>query len=251
MKNSKLFCLLFVSCFLIANSQQLKEDTEGFKKLSRITIQKSQLIKDLQQLGAEYVLEQGIFHSTKTVLPNGSWDLQRTLSVQAKEDGNVIYYKYAVLLECLSEHFVVRARYIISFNRKNFNTLTTWFIYTDVTGDEGDDFAVSDLPQFIDVALLKDPESGYQAYLKQGVDYTVKDAVANGQLPKGKYRAARVFSIKDTGFSFPYGYRFLVKLANDTNKKYYRALITVYVTENIPPEDQGDYPPEYVIYPNK
>ena len=104
---------------------------------------------------------------------------------------------------------------------------------------------------FIDVALLKDPSNGYQDYLKEGVDYTVKDAVANGELPKGKYRVGRVFSIKDTGFSFPYGYRYLVKLANDSNKKYYRALITVYVTDNIPPEDQEDFPPEYVIYPNK
>jgi len=247
MKNFILISFLLLSCLLVAKSQ---EDTEGFTPLNRSTIQRSQLIKDLRQLGAEYVLEQGIFHSNKTALPNGSWDLQRTISVQAKKDGNVIYYKYAVILTCLTTHRVVRARYIISFNRRNFNTLVTWFIYTDIT-PKGDDFAVSDLPQFIDVAELKNPDSGYQDYLDQGFKYTVKDAVDNGQLPKGKYRVARVFSIKDTGFSFPYGYRFLVKLANDSNKKYYRALITVFVTDNIDPEDQGDYPPEYVIYPNK
>ena len=251
MKSFILFCLLLLSC-LVVNSQAVKipEDTEGFTPLNRSTIRRSQLIKDLRKLGAEYVLEQGIFHATETVLPNGSWSLQRTLSVQAKEDGNVIYYKYAVILKCLSQHFVVRARFIISFNRRNFNTLLTWFIYTDITGD-GNDFGVSDLPQFIDVALLKDKESPYQGYLNEGVDYTVKDAIASGLLPKGKYRVGRVFSIKDTGFSFPYGYRFLVKLANDSNNKYYRALITVYVTDNIPPEDQEDFSPEYVIYPNK
>ena len=126
----------------------------------------------------------------------------------------------------------------------------TWFIYTDVT--QGDnDWAVSDLPQFIDTALLKNEDNEYQAYLDEGFNYTVKDAVENGQLPRGNYRVARVFSIKDTGFSFPYGYRFLVKLANDSNRRYYRALITVFVTDNIVEEDQGDYPPEYAIYPNK
>ncbi len=239
MKSLITICVLLLSCSLVASAGEYVElnDTE---------IENSQVIQDLRQLGANYVLERGIFHSTGTPLPNGSWNLTKTLSVEAKEDGAVTYYKYAVILTSLSQNYKIRARYIISYNWKNFNTLITWFIYTDITQGD-DDWAVADLPQFIDTSLLNDEDSGLQGYLDDGVDYTVQNAVKKGKLPKGKYRVARVFSIQDTGYSYPYGYQFLVKLANDSNKKYYRALITVFVTES---EDQT-WNPEYIIYPNK
>jgi len=239
MKNFIAICVLLLSCSLVASSEE-------YVLLNDTTIENSQVILDLQQLGAEYVLEQGIFHSNTTALPNGSWNLTDTLSVEAKEDGHVIYYKYAVILESLSQNFAIRARYIISYNRRNFNTLVTWFIYTDITQGD-DDWAVADLPQFIDTALLKNASSGLQDYLDEGVAYTVEDAVENGNLPKGNYRVARVFSIQDTGYSYPYGYSYLVKLSNDSFRKYFRARITVWVTES---EDQV-FNPEYVIYPNK
>ncbi len=240
MKSLIPICLLLLSCSLVASA-----DVE-YVVLNDTTIEDSQVIQDLRQLGANYVLEQGIFHSNSTPLPNGSWNLTETLSVEAQEDGNTIYYKYAVILDSLSSNFVIRARYIVSYDRKSFNTLVTWFIYTDITGS-GDDWAVSDLPSFIDVSLLSDEDSGLQGYLDEGVDFTVADAVEKGKLPEGDYRVARTFSIQDTGFSYPYGYRYLVKLADDDNGKYYRALITVWVTES---EDQT-WDPEYVIYPNK
>jgi len=244
MKSFILVCFFLLSCFLVANSQT------NFTRLNRTTVRGSQLIQDLRQLGANYVLEQGIFHSNKTALPNGSWDIERTLSVEARENGTRIYYRYAVILRCASHPFTIRARYIVSFNRSNFNTLVTWWIYTNITG-EGSGGGISDLPQFVDTALLKDESSGLQDYLDEGFNYTVTDAVANGQLPKGNYRVARVFSIQHAGFIFPPAYTFLVKLANDSNRKYYRALITVVITDEIPEEDQGNYPPEYVLYPNK
>ena len=135
---------------------------------------------------------------------------------------------------------VGRARYIISENRWDFNTLVAWFIYTERWWWLG---GISDLPQFIDTALLENEDNEYQTYLDEGFNYTVKDAVENGQLPKGNYRVARVFSIQDTGYSYPYGYSYLVKLSKDSKRKCYRARIIVWVTES---EDQV-FPPEYVI----
>jgi len=75
----------------------------------------------------------------------------------------------------------------------------------------------------------------------------MKDVAESGQFPKGNDRIALVFSIQDTGFSYPYSYRYLVKLSNDSKGKHCRACITVWVTES---EDQI-FTPEYVIYPNK
>jgi len=224
--------------------------TKSYTQLSADTIQKSQLIQDLQQLGAEYVLDQGIFRSTKAPLPNGSWEVNETVSVSKKDNCGITLYNFTVILRCISETKLVRARYIVSYNRKTFNTLVTWWIYTDIT-PEGEKIAISDQPSFIDVRELKNSDSDYQDYLDEGVDYTVANATQSGLLPEGDYRVSRVFSIKDTGFSFPYGYRYLVKLANDDNGKYYRALITVWNTENVVEEDQDDFLPEFVIYPNK
>ena len=240
---------LILTVFLLGLGCTLASKSNEYVKLDNKTIAKSHLIQDLQQLGAEYVLEQGIFHSTKTPLPNGSWAINETESVYKKVAGRVTYLNYTVKVQCNTQNKLIRARYTISFGNKSKNVLVTWFIYTDITvGD--DDFGITDQPQFIDVQELSEDGNQYQDFLDEGVDYTVADAVKKNKLPAGDYRVARVFSIKDTGFSFPYGYRFLVKLANDDNGKYYRALITVWNTENVVEEDQGGYPPEYVIYTN-
>jgi len=239
----------FVAVFLLLVSCSLAAGMGQYTQLSQATISDSQLIRDLQQLGAEYVLEQGIFRSTKAPLPNGSWEVNETVSVYKKENCGITLYNFTVILNCISADKVIRARYVVSYNRKTANTLVTWFIYTELSGNG--DLIITDQPQFIDVRDLKQNNSQYQDFLDEGVDFTVADAVKKNKLPAGDYRVARVFSIKDTGFSFPYGYRFLVKLANDDNGKYYRALITVWNTENVVEEDQGDYPPEYIIYPNK
>ncbi len=239
----------FIAVFLLLVSCSLAASTSRYTQLSQAQISGSKLIQDLQQLGAEYVLEQGIFRSTKAPLPNGSWEVNETVSVYKKDNCGITLYNFTVILNSISADKVIRARYVVSYNRKTFNTLVTWFIYTELSGNG--DLVITDQPSFIDVRDLKQDDSQYQDFLDQGVDYTVADAIQKKKLPAGDYRVARVFSIKDTGFSFPYGYRFLVKLANDDNDKYYRALITVWNTENVVEEDQGNYPPEYVIYPNK
>jgi len=234
----------FVAIFLILGSVIAAND---FVTLKSSTINNSQVIKDLRQLGANYVLQKGIFESSKTPLPNGSWKIKSTESIQRKIDGNTIYYRFVVNLECESAPTVIRARYNITYNKSNANVLVTYFIYTVLSNNPDGPF-IADLPQFIDVRLLQSDDA-LQDSLDSGLEYIVNEAICEEDLPDSDYRIARVFSIQDTGFSYPYGYRYLVKLANKQGK-YWRALITVFNTENIPEEDVDKYPPEYVIYPN-
>jgi len=233
-----------VAIFLILGSALAAND---FVTLKASTINNSQVIQDLRQLGANYVLQKGIFESTKTPLPNGSWQIKSTDSIQRKIDGNTIYYRFVVNLECQTAPTVIRARYNITYNKNNANTLVTYFIYTVLSNNPDGPF-LADLPQFIDARLLQ-TDDVLQDKLDEGLEYIVNEAICEEDLPDSDYRVARVFSIQDTGYSYPYGNRFLVKLANKQGK-YWRALITVWNTEVIAEEDVDNYPPEYVIYPN-
>jgi len=234
---------VFLTIFLLVLGSAIAANE--YVALKDHEIKKSRLVQDLRQLGAEWTLEQGIFRSSNNPLPNGSWDITKTESISKKTVGNVNYYRFVVQLVCRSAPGHIRANYVVSFNTKNWNTLVDSYRYTILPSSSEN--VVSDQPMFISLDDLDE----YEDYLDNGVEYSVNDAIEKNKLPEGDYRVARVFSIKDTGFSFPYGYRFLVKLANDDTGKYYRLLITVWNPENIPEDDLDDYPPEYIIYPNK
>jgi hypothetical protein len=231
-----------IALFLIIGSAIASD----YVALKASTYNKDELIKSLRQIGYEYVLQKGIFESTKTPLYNGSWKLNATDSILRRINGSNVYYQFIVRLQSQSSPTLIRARYNITYNKNSGNTLVTYFVYTVLSNNTDGPF-ISDLPSFIDVRQLSSDDI-LQEKLDEGVEYAVNEAICEEDLPDSDYRVARVFSIQDTGFSYPYGYRFLVKLAN-TEGKYYNARITVFNTENIPEEDVDDFPPTYELYP--
>jgi len=234
--------IALIALFLIIGSAVAGD----YVTLKASTYNKDELIKSLRQIGYEYVLQKGIFESSKTPLYNGSWKLKETDSITRKIDGSNVYYQFIVKLQSQSAPTLIRARYNITYNKNSGNTLVTYFIYTVLSDNKEGPF-LADLPSFIDVRKLSSDDR-LQEILDEGVEYAVNEAICEEDLPDSDYRVARVFSIQDTGFSYPYGYRYLVKLANKDGK-YYNARITVWITENIPEEDVDNFPPEYELYP--
>jgi len=235
--------LLIALLFLIAASTIVAQST-GYVRLSNRTIRESDLIQDLRQIGAEYVLQQGIFKSTNAPLPNGSWNISQTESVYRKVNNSIAYYNFTVQLKSISANQTIRARYAVYFNQNTGNTLVTSYSYRTLRGNGNG--IISDLPEFVNASLLDDNTTNLRSFLDQGVAYTVNDAIDEGDLPDSDYNVTRIFSIQNTGFSYPYGYKFLVKLLNGEGNNY-NVRITVFDTENVPEEDASDFDPEYDI----
>jgi len=214
-------------------------------KLSANTINNSQLIRDLRQLGAESTLQQGIFRSTKAPLRNGDWYIDRTESVYRRIAGAVTYYKYTVILKSNSSPTVVRATYIVSFRPANGNTAVTFYHYR-ILSDRNED--ITDQPEFIDIRLIASTPI-WSEKLQNGYDFTITDAIAKGLIQDATYHIGKIISAGDSGFSYPYIVSFLVTLVTEDGYTY-RARISVPEAEEVPEDQPNPYPITYVIYPN-
>jgi len=237
--------LFVVTLLLIAFGAMAQNN--GYVRLSTNTINNSRLIQDLRQLGAEYVLDKGIFRSTKAPLYNGSWGISKTEKVERRTTSAVTYYRYTVQIQSQSAPTLIRAIYTVAFRRANGNTIVTNYYYRILSNNPDGPF-IADLPMFIDVRSLSNG-SGIDDYLDQGVDYVIEQALAKGEIRPGTYHVGRTFSIQDTGFSYPYGYNFLTTIVNQSGYTY-RVRVFVFITDNLPEEEQGNFPPTYTIYPN-
>jgi len=230
MKTSFILALVLLVCeTLAANTDYVKLDAN--------TISKSQLIKDLRQLGAEYALEKGIF--PEDALPNGYWIVYKTESVYKRVFNGATYYKYTVQLRCESDPILIRANYIVAIWASNANTLVTDYSYSVI--DENPNIPVAtDVPEYIDNRLLKQGSGDLWSLLDGGIKYTVKNAISKGLIKNSTYKFVRVYSIQDTGFSNPSGYNYLVQLVSKQGYNY-RVRTTVW---------ENNSTPKYVIYPN-
>ena len=233
----KVFILIFTLLIFI----EAKPQNSGYVKLDDSTIENSELIQDLRRLGAEYTLELGIFQE-KPALPNGEWVITETESVFQKIHGDITYYKYAVQIACESQPFLIRARYIVSFNNPNGDTLVTSSSYCKLKTP--DYSGTPDLPIFVDNRLLTEG-SDILNYLNAGIQFTVADAVRKGLLPRFQFAFKRVFSITISSPSSTSGYRFLVQIGSGEVINY-RVFLLV-SDDTIHP---GSYITRYTIYPN-
>ncbi len=229
MKTSFIFALVLLVCGTFAANSD-------YVKLSSDTISKSQLIKDLRQLGAEYTLEKGIF--PEDALPNGYWIVYKTESVYKRIFNGATYYKYTVQLRCESDPILIRANFIVAKWNSNANTLVTSYSY-DVIDENPNIPVVADRPAYVDNRLLKQGSDLWNL-LDEGIRYTTKNAISKGLIKNSTYKFVRVFSIQDTGFSVSAGYTYLVQLVSKEGYNY-RVRITVY-------EDNST--PKYVVYKN-
>ncbi len=229
MKTAFIFALVLLVCGTFAASSD-------YVKLSSDAISKSQLIKDLRQLGAEYTLEKGIF--PEDALPNGYWIVYKTESVYKRIFNGATYYKYTVQLRCETDPILIRANFIVAIWNSNANTLVTSYSY-DVIDENPNIPVAADAPEYVDNRLLK-KGSDLWSLLDEGIKYATKNAISKGLIKNSTYKFVRVFSIQDTGFSVSAGYTYLIQLVSKEGYNY-RVRITVY---------ENNSTPEYVVYHN-
>ena len=242
---------LLVPILLLLACCAMAQDNNNYVRLSSITINKSQVIQDLRDLGYGYVLQKALFvEKNKYNLPNGLYKLVKTESVDRMFSGRVVYYKYAIQLSTYTNDKTLRLIYTISFNQVTGATKVTSYSYSLIKSEDG--AMISDLPSYIDVRNIN-KGSQLESNLLKGVKFTVANATANGQIRKGTYSVDQIFTAFDSGYSYPYVYNFLVTLISD--KGYvYRAKISVPVNYaqaiSLDGEETPSFPITYTIYPN-
>ncbi len=152
--------IIFVFTLLTIESMAKKS---SYVKLSTSTINKSQLVQDLRQLGAEYTIQKGTYQQEPKLF-YGYWKLVKTESVYKKTVNGVNYYKYSVQLENqLDSPILIQATYVVAFRPSNGNTLVTSSSYKIIKKNYDAPLAV-DPPSLIDMRLLK-KDSYIEAFL--------------------------------------------------------------------------------------
>jgi len=203
----------------------------------------SQLIQDLQELGAEYTLQRVIFKRT-SILPNGFWQITATESASMKISRNYTYYKFQVQLQCQTTPFLIRAKYVVSFIPSTGDTQILSYCYK-IINQNPDIPVLKEAPNFVDMIWLT-PENQVYALLAQGIDYTLADAMAKNLLTDPTYELKKVFRIQNISNSTVQGYSYLIQV--EAKRGYnWRLEINVYDNSD---SDSEPLNPTYLIYPN-
>jgi len=230
--------ILFLA-FLFATAVFASND---YTEIASSEIKDISLIQDLRQLGANYVLNQGIYQQEPR-LPNGYWMIVETESAQKKLLTSITYYKFTVQIRCEVKPKLIRATYEISFVPSTGDTNVISSSY-EVIPNPYPELEMSDAPSFMDIRLIK-KGSDLQKFLDKGVEFTVKDAIEKGLFKKSSYTATKIFWAKNLGFSYVPGYTYSVLLTSSEGYNY-RVELTSY--NNIRTNVLLD--PQYKIYKN-
>ena len=235
---------IIVALAIILMAQSSFASSPQFVQLSKSDINKSQLIQNLRDLGADYVIQQGVFVSTKSPLPGNFYELTKTVSVEQKVTSSITYYRYNVILYEQDKLAIVKATYTVSFKPSTGGFLVTNFKYTVIGGNPNNQQSVGG-PSLIDVRPLNKGNDDLSPLLAQSIKYVVADAKKNDELPRSKYELRYVYNAYLVNSGYPAQYVFLVKLTNSKGQTY-RVQITA--TEDV--QGQPHVNPTYVVYPN-
>jgi len=235
---------IIVALAIILMAQTSFASSPQYVQLNATTIRSSQLIQNLRDLGADYVIQQGVFVSTKAPLPGSFYKLTKTEKVEQKVTPSITYYRFTVILYEQDKLAIVRATYVVSFKPSNGAFLVTSFKYNIIGGNPNGEQSVGG-PSLIDVRPLNNGTDDLSPLLADAIKSVVADAKKNGELPKSKYTLRYVYNAYLVNSGYPPQYVFLVKLVNSKGQTY-RVEITA--TENVGGEDNQN--PAYVIYPN-
>jgi len=218
--------------------------TQQYVTLSAATVSRSQLIRDLRDLGADYVAQQGVFVSTKAPFLGNFYTIRTTEKVERAITSGVTYYRYTVVLADQDNLTVARATYVVNYRPATGSFIVASYSYRIIGGNPDNEPSVGG-PSLVDIRPLNAGNSDLQTLLDESFEYVVDDAIAKKRLPDADYRIQFVYNAYSVSSGYPPQYVFLVKAVNDDGR-YYRIEITA--TLDVPGEEHQD--PTYVIYPN-
>ena len=164
-----------------------------YTKLSSETVEESAVIKDLRELGKEFVISQGMYHAPKSPLPHKiDFGIVKTYSVERKVSNDVYYFRYKVLIaegESADPEpeweIIINATYTVSFSPSNGKVSVTSYHYSVRFPDTT--MAVPSDSPFYGEPTLDDAPSD------DDVDYVVEHAIKDGSLKEGKYSVGKIY----------------------------------------------------------
>jgi len=228
-------------------------------------IAESQIIQDLRDLGADFVIQKGVFANTTSPLPGSYYELTQTESVERKYTSTATYYRFTVILNETDNLAVVRANYVVGFRPSTGGFLVTYYNYDIIGGDPDAEQSVGG-PSLVDVRPLNNGTSDLSPLLNSSIEYVVDDAIEKGLLPESNYTLRYVYDAYLTSSGYPPTYVFLVRLMNDEEMSY---RVEIIASEDLEEEEEledefveefeGDDSGEdlgeeerlqYIIYPN-
>jgi len=157
------------------------------------------MIKDLRQLGADWVISRAMFYNSKLSLDHLLYGIAKTLNVGRRISNGVYYFRYNVLIipgqsenDPLVEPnpqyaTIINATYTISFRPKNGKVSVTSYRYS-VKFPERLQATLTDAPFYVDPTLGDGPSD-------DDIDYVVEHAIKDGSLRDGKYSLGKVYKI--------------------------------------------------------
>ena len=237
----------------------MAQKTTGYVRLSSTTIDRSRVIKDLRDLGYQYVLQKALFaDNNKYNLPTILYDLFKTESIYRRTTGRVAYYKYTVQVTPDGGNNILRAIYSILFDTTTGTTRVTSYSYS--LAKKADGPYIADAASYLDVRGISN-DTFLEPQLLRGVNFTVENATRSGQIRGGTYQVGTVFSASNSGYSITNAVNFLITLVSNTGYTYRTeisvpgitsvSMIALIEGDNSVAERPKDrFPISYVIYPN-
>jgi len=202
-------------------------------------VAKNQVIQDLRDLGADFVIQKGVFANTTLPLPGSYYEVTETESVEQKDTSTATYYRFTVILTETDNLAVVRANYVIGFRPSTGGFLVTYYNYDIIGGDPDAEQSVGG-PSFVDVRPLNNGTSDLSPLLNSSIEYIVADATEKGQIPESNYTLRYVYNAHLANSGYPPTYVFLVRLMNDEGMSY---RVEIVASEG---EEEGEGEEEFV-----
>jgi len=206
----------------------------GYVELSEEEINASPVINDLKNLGAAYVIQQGVFVSTKAPLPGDWYEITSTEKIEARVTPGVTYYRYTVTLTENDGHATADATYVVSWRPSNGAFLVASYQYT-VTKTDSQEQSVGG-PSLVDIRPLNDGTGDLFPTLVEAVRFVVHDAADRGYISGGVYTLRYVYNAYLQNSGYPPTYVFLVRLVSSSGINY-RIQMTVPIEDEAYGED--------------
>ena len=180
-------------------------------------------VQGLRLFGWNYVLQQGVFQSSKLPLENGNWERYSNKLTERRTSGAVTYYRFTLQLALdYGERMIIQARYVVSYRASNGRFLISSWSYS-VVENHPDEEVGSNGPYLEDIQPINRGTGELSPVLDKAVDTIVEKAIAAGDLPDSSYRLKYVYNVENSGEDSAQ-YTFWVSLVS-SDGTYYRVRI--------------------------
>jgi len=176
-------------------------------------------VETLKYIGANYVVQKGLFEVSGSKLVNGRWDLADTESIETRTNGDITYYRFSVKLGTeWGKTNLIRARYTVSLRASNQRILISSWSYTKL-GKVAEENPANGT--YLDAREFTGGYGIFGHYTDEAIPVVVEDAIEKGVIPDSTYTKKFVYSAIQEGSVFTW-----TLTLTDSKGNYYRFLIT-------------------------